>query len=70
MEEKAALYQEDKPAFDGFYSAAVALRAVPAAFIINWERRCLLAAASEGPPYRAPPLHQHRARLPRAGSSP
>ncbi len=55
VEEKAALYQEDKPSFDRFFSAAVALRAVPAAFIID-SRGNLLAAASEGPPYRAPPL--------------
>ena len=55
VEEKATLYQEDKAAFDRFFSAAVALRAVPAAFIID-SKGNLLAAASEGPPYRAPPL--------------
>jgi two-component system, NtrC family, nitrogen regulation sensor histidine kinase NtrY len=55
VEEKATLYQEDKAAFDRFFSAAVALRAVPAAFIID-SKGNLLASASEGPPYRAPPL--------------
>ena len=55
VEEKASLYQEDKAAFDRFFGAAVALRAVPAAFIIN-SKGNLLASASEGPPYRAPPL--------------
>ncbi len=55
VEEKAALYQEDKAAFDRFFSAAVALRAVPAAFIID-SKGALLAAASDGPIYRAPPL--------------
>ena len=55
VEEKASLYQEDKAAFDRFFGAAVALRAVPAAFIID-SKGNLLAAASDGPPYRAPPL--------------
>ena len=55
VEEKASLYQEDKAAFDRFFGAAVALRAVPAAFIIN-SKGNLLASASDGPPYRAPPL--------------
>ncbi len=34
---KAALYQEDKPALDRFFSAAVALRAVPAALVHKLE---------------------------------
>ena len=55
VEEKASLYQEDKAAFDRFFGAAVALRAVPAAFIID-SKGNLLASASDGPPYRAPPL--------------
>ncbi len=55
VEEKAELYQEDRAAFERFFSAAVALRAVPAAFIID-RRGNLLASASEGPAFRAPPL--------------
>jgi two-component system, NtrC family, nitrogen regulation sensor histidine kinase NtrY len=54
VEEKAVLFQEDKAAFDRFFSAAVSLRAVPAAFIINAKGE-LLSAASEGPAFRAPP---------------
>jgi two-component system nitrogen regulation sensor histidine kinase NtrY len=55
VEEKAALYQEDKPAFDRFFSAAVALRAVPAAFIIDAKGNLLSSASSDGPPFRTPP---------------
>ncbi len=54
VEEKAALYQEDKAAFDRFFAATVSLRAVPSAFIIDATGN-LLASASEGPRYRAPP---------------
>ncbi|MFZ1109085.1 MAG: PAS domain-containing sensor histidine kinase [Rhodomicrobium sp.] len=54
IEEKAALYQEDRAAFDRFFSATVSLRAVPGAFIIDSNGN-LLASASEGSQYRAPP---------------
>ncbi len=54
VEEKAMLFQEDKAAFDRFFSAAVTLRAVPAAYLIN-SRGELLSAASQDPPFRAPP---------------
>jgi two-component system, NtrC family, nitrogen regulation sensor histidine kinase NtrY len=53
VEEKAVLFQEDKAAFDRFFSAAVSLRAVPAAFIVNSKGE-LLSAASEGLAFRAP----------------
>ena len=55
VEEKAGLYLEDKAAFDRFFAAAVSIRALPAAFIID-SKGNLLASASEGPAFRVPPL--------------
>lgn len=55
LEEKAALYREDKAAFDRLFSAVVSLRAVPSAFIIDGHGNLLTSALSDGPRYRAPP---------------
>ncbi len=55
LEENAALYTQDKPAFDRLFSAVVSLRAVPSAFVIDPAARLLSSAAPAGMPYRAPP---------------
>ncbi len=55
LEEKAALYREDKAAFDRLFSAVVSLRAVPSAFIIDAQGNLLSSALNDGPRYRAPP---------------
>ncbi len=55
LEENAALYHEDKAAFDRLFSAVVSLRAVPAAFIIDSRGNLLASASIDGPAYRAPP---------------
>ncbi len=56
VEENAALYNEDRAAFDRLFSAVVTLRAVPSAFIIDASGRVLSSAAPDGPSYRVPPL--------------
>ncbi len=54
IEENAALYHEDKSAFDRLFSATVSLRAVPSAFVINAKGALLSSAAGEHAVFRAP----------------
>jgi two-component system nitrogen regulation sensor histidine kinase NtrY len=55
LEENAALYREDKGAFDRLFAAVVSLRTVPSAFVIDSKGNLLSSASTEGPAYRAPP---------------
>ena len=55
IEENAALFRDDKAAFDRLFSAVVALRAVPSAFVIDAKGALLSAATTGGPSYRMPP---------------
>ncbi|MGA7323051.1 MAG: PAS domain-containing sensor histidine kinase, partial [Rhodomicrobium sp.] len=55
VEENAALYHEDRAAFDRLFSAVVTLRAVPSVYIINSKADVLSSASSDGIQYRAPP---------------
>lgn len=54
LEENSALYREDKAAFDRLFSAIAALRAIPAAFVIDGKGN-LISSASERSPYKSPP---------------
>jgi two-component system, NtrC family, nitrogen regulation sensor histidine kinase NtrY len=56
IEENAALYRDDKAAFDRLFAAVVSIRAVPSAFIIDSKGNLLSSASSEGTPYHVPPL--------------
>ncbi len=55
LEENAAFYREDKPAFDKLFAAVVSLRAVPSAFVIDSKGELLSSASPDGAAYRAPP---------------
>ncbi len=48
LEENAALFREDKAAFDRLLSAVIALRAIPAAFVIDLRGNLISAATTDG----------------------
>jgi two-component system, NtrC family, nitrogen regulation sensor histidine kinase NtrY len=56
IEENAALFRDDRAAFDKLFAAVVSIRAVPSAFIIDANGTLLSSAAPEGAPYHVPPL--------------
>jgi len=51
----AALFNEDRAAFDRLFSSVVSLRALPAAFIIDQRGKLLASSSPDGPHYKAPP---------------
>ncbi|WKW51448.1 sensor histidine kinase NtrY-like [Rhodomicrobium lacus] len=51
----AALFTDNKAAFERLFSSAVSLRALPAAFIIDSKGQLLAASSTDGPRYKAPP---------------
>ena len=55
LEDNAALYRDDKEAFDRLFSAVVSVRSLPSAFLIDSSGRLISSAASDGADYRVPP---------------
>jgi two-component system, NtrC family, nitrogen regulation sensor histidine kinase NtrY len=55
LEENTNLFRDDKPAFERLFTAAVALRSLPSAFLIDSQGRLIASAEGDGSDYRVPP---------------
>jgi two-component system nitrogen regulation sensor histidine kinase NtrY len=55
LEQNAALYRDDKDAFDRLFKAVVSMRSIPSAFIIDGKGNLISSGSADGPRFRPPP---------------